>query len=505
LASTDAKIDAAHRVLTSFATRQGEMSVRRALTFAFLDRYASLIIGIGASMILARLLTPADVAVFSIAAVLLGFLASVRDLGAGQYLVREKELDSERVRAVWTVQLGLGILLASVVAAGGTPVVAIYREPRMRDIMLVLALGYLINPFGSLTHAWLMREMRYESLALIRFSSTVAGSVVSIALAWQGHGPMSLALGSLTSTAINAAMLLPLRPRSFPWLPGLRELKRVISFGGALTTANLLWTLAQGAPELLLGKLQSMTAAGLYARADGLVAMFHRLVTDIINGVALSWFAREGRQGGDFSQSFVKATGYVTAIGWTFCLTIVFLAYPIVYMLFGPQWVGAVDLARLLAAAMAFGVPTTLCFAALVAAGAVTNVLKATAASTAVILFVAVPGAWLGLLYVGWAKVLASAFSASLFMWLTQREIRFQWTSLRATLLRSGLVALCAALGPASALVAFGARPEEVVEPIAVGTLGSAVGFIAAAFLFRHPIREELMLLWAKVHALRRV
>src|SRR5262245_46862170 len=99
-----------------------QMSVRKALTFAFLDRYASLIVGLGASMVLARLLTPAEVAVFSIVAVLLGFLAAVRDLGAGQYLVREKELDAERVRAVWTVQLGLGVLLGCVVAAA-SPVV----------------------------------------------------------------------------------------------------------------------------------------------------------------------------------------------------------------------------------------------------------------------------------------------------------------------------------------------------------------------------------------------
>jgi O-antigen/teichoic acid export membrane protein len=479
------------------------MSVRKALTFAFLDRYASLVIGIGASMVLARLLTPADVAVFSIATVLLGFLASVRDLGAGQYLVREKELDGERIRAVWTVQLGLGILLACVVAAGGTPVATIYREPRMRDIMLVLALGYLINPFGSLTHAWLTREMRYEPIALIRFCSTVAGSVLSIALAYQGHGPISLALGSLGSTVINAAMLLPLRPHSFPWLPGLRELKRVISFGGALTSTTLLWTLAQGAPELLLGKLQSLTAAGLYSRANGLVAIFHRLVTDIINGVALSWFAKEARQGGDFARSFVKATGYVTAVGWTFCLMIALLAHPIIYMLFGPQWVGAVDLARVLAAAMAFGVPVTLCFAALVAAGAVANLLKATAAGTALILILAAPGAWLGLLYAGWANVVASAFIAGLFMWMTQNEIGFEWNTLRASLLKSGLVALCAALAPAAAWVAFGARPEEIIAPIAVGTLGGAAGFLAAVFLFRHPIREELLLLWGKLHARR--
>jgi len=36
-----------------------------------------------------------------------------------------------------------------------------------------------------------------------------------------------------------------------------------------------------------------------------------------------------------------------------------------------------------------------------------------------------------------------------------------------------------------------------------VGTVGSAAGFLAAVFACRHPIREELMLLWGKVHALR--
>lgn len=479
------------------------MSVRKALTFAFLDRYASLIVGIGASMTLARLLTPAEVAVFSIATVLLGFLASVRDLGAGQYLVREKELDGDRIRAVWTVQLGLGVLLALVVALGSMPVAAIYGEARMRDIMLVLALGYLINPFGSLTHAWLTRELRYEAIALTRFCSTVAGSGVSIVLAWHGHGPMSLALGGLVSTVVNAVMLLPLRPRSFPWLPGFREVKGVISFGGALTAATLLWTLAKGAPELLLGKLQSLTAAGLYSRASGLVALFHRLVTDTLHGVALSWFAKEAREGGSFAHSFVKATGYVTAIGWTFCAVVVFLAHPIISMLFGAQWVGAVDLARLLAGAMAFGVPVSLCFAALVAAGAVHEVLKATTASAVVLVALAIPGAWFGLVYTGWAQVVAAAFDAALFLWLTQRKTGFQWPMLRAALFKSGLVAACAAVAPGCALVAFGARPDEVVAPLVVGILGSAAGFFAAVFLFRHPIRAELVLLWDKVQAPR--
>lgn len=478
------------------------MSVRKALTFAFLDRYASLLIGIGASMVLARLLTPAEIAVFSIAAVLLGFLSSVRELGAGQYLVREKELDTDSIRAVWSVQLGLGVLIAGGVALASAPLAALYGEPRMRAILWVLAAGYLINPLGSVTFAWLTRELRYEAIALTRFCSTVAGAVASIVLAWQGHGPLSLALGSLVSTVVNTALLLPLRPRFFPWLPGTRDLRRVISFGGTLTGANLLWTLAKGAPELLLGRLQSLTAAGLYSRASGLVAMFHRLVTEIVHGVALSWFAKELRQSGDFSASFVKATGYVTAIGWAFCATLGLLAYPIVVVMFGTQWVGAVDVVRLLAVAMVFGVPVTLCFAALIAAGAVARAFRATALSTTVIVALTALGAMFGLLEVGWAAIAGAAFDAALFMGLTQRVVRFRWTDLVAVLGRSASVAACAGVVPGAVWLALGDATDAVLAAAALGVAGAAAGFVGALFVVRHPLREELQRLWVRVRAL---
>ena len=88
------------------------MSTRKSLFFSFLDRYASLAISVVASMVIARLLTPAEIGVFSVTMVLLMFVATFRDMGAGQYLVQEKELTTERIRAVWAVQLGLGLGLA---------------------------------------------------------------------------------------------------------------------------------------------------------------------------------------------------------------------------------------------------------------------------------------------------------------------------------------------------------------------------------------------------------
>ena len=308
-----------------------------------MDRYASLLLGIVSSMFIARLLTPKEIGVFSVTMVLLSYMATVRDMGAGQYLIQEKTLTIDRIRAVWAVQLGLGWLLALVVLAASLPVAAFYHEPKMVGIMLVIAANYAINPFGSMTYAWQVREMRFDALAITRFSATLTGAVVSVYLAWRGMGAISLALGALGSTLVNAVFSAFYRPKHFPWLPGTKEISRVLSYGTRHTGSGVLQTIGGSAPELLIAKFQSITDAGFLSRASGLVMMFNRLILDGMNTVAISWFSKESRGSGNIVEPFLRATSYVTAIGWSFAVGTVLLASPVIRLLYGEQWGGAVD------------------------------------------------------------------------------------------------------------------------------------------------------------------
>lgn len=450
-------------------------------------------------MVIARLLTPADIGVFSVTMVLLSYVATVRDMGAGGYLVQEKELTPDRVKAVWAVQLGLGILLSLVVLVVSTPVAAFYNEPRMRDIMLVIALNYAINPFGSLTYAWQIREMHFDVLALIRFSATLTGALVSMYLAWRGMGPISLAYGSLASTVVNAIMAIYFRPKWFPWLPGTKELRRVLAFGSQTTGASIIGTIAGSAPELLLGKLQGMVATGLYSRASGLVLMFDRLVLSGISSVAISWFAKQSREHGSISQPFLKATSYVTAVGWAFAPAMILLAYPAIRILYGDQWDGAVDVTRLLAGALACGMPAAMSMAALMALGAARQVLQGTAITTALSLILIAIGASAGLIPIGVCLVLAAILRTWYWLIITQKIVQFQWTDLFRRLGESAAVGLCAGIGPALALVLFGPYPEEILLSLAIGVTGAAAGFVGGIILFKHPLLDELQSLKLKL------
>ena len=450
-------------------------------------------------MIIARLLTPAEIGVFSVTMVLLMFVATVRDMGAGQYLVQEKNLTVERIRAVWAVQLGLGLALSCVVLAASYPVAVFYNEPRMRDILLVVALNYAINPFGSLTYAWLMREMRFDSIAIMRFSAALSGALVSTWLAWKNYGPISLAFGSLCSTVVNALMAIYFRPKFFPWLPGVSEIRRVLIFGSQLTASSIVATMSGSAPELLLGKLQDLTAAGLYSRSSGLVQMFHRLFLDAVGVVCLPWFARQPREQGSFVEPFLKATSYATAFGWSFSLAIICLAHPIVRIMYGKQWDQSVDLARLLAVALAFGMPAALCQIALLSSGAVTTIARVTVFSALQSVTLVVIGASQGLMALGFLMIPSAAVTAAIWMRATSRHIGLPMVGLLRTLRQSALVALISAIGPAVAFVVYGPYPEVMLLPLSIGVLGGLVGFVFSVMFLKHPLRDEILSIWKKI------
>lgn len=479
------------------------MSARRSLTFSLLDRYSSLVINIASSMVLARLLTPGDIGLFSVTMVLLAFVSTVRDMGAGQYVAQERELTSERLRAVWAVQLGVGLLLAMLVLLASVPAARFYADERILQIMWVVALNYAINPFGSITYALLMRDMRYDTIAVIRLSSTLAGALVSAVLAWQGWGALSLAWGSVASTAVGALISVPLRPQSCPWLPGFTEVPRVLSFGTKMTATSIVETIVRGAAEFLLGKLQGFAATGLYSRANGLMTMFDRLVTDAAYPVALSTYSKQIRSGGRIDALFERSFLYTTSLSWPFAAALFFLAHPAVMLLYGPQWEGAVDLTRLLCLALALNVTIPLSHAALVAAGAAGKTLRASLGSALVTVTLAAVGAYHGIPWIGAAMAVAGILSAVVWLSVVRKEIGFSARRVARAMLTNLWLALSAAAAPALVCFAWGFRPEQVVAPLLLGGLGAAAGLLAAIRFTHHPLDAELQRLAPALTSLR--
>ena len=91
------------------------MSVRRSVTIFFSAKYVELLLGLISSLILARLLSPEEFGIYSIAAsvVIIGYL--FRNFGVGQYIVQVEKLNDGILRSAFTATLAIswaiGLLL----------------------------------------------------------------------------------------------------------------------------------------------------------------------------------------------------------------------------------------------------------------------------------------------------------------------------------------------------------------------------------------------------------
>ena len=474
-------------------------SVRRSLAITLSERYLMFGMQFASSMVLARLLSPHDFGVYSVAVVMMGFIHVLRDMGVGQYLVQETTLDRQKIRAAAGAVMTTSWLLAPVVYFAGAPVAAFYREPGVADVLHVLALNLLIIPFGATVQAWLHRHMRFGPLLVMRVGSTAVQIVTSIALAWTGHGFMSLAWGSLAGVVFTMLAANLYRPAELRVLPSFRHMGRVFSFGGRAATMGLLTELSSGLSEMIVGRTLGMESVGIWNRARGQIQLFGRLFGASIFAVGLPHFARLHREGKPLAAPFRHGAECMLGVSWPIFAGLALFAEPLIRLLYGHQWSQAAVLVPVLCLNAALGNLLPLSHPLLVATGRVDRALQQVVIEVLLIGMAVAVSSPYGL------DVLARAcVGASLIMVAWRYTILRGWALLPGVLLavatRGTLVTACAMVGPVLVRLGFGAEPAQPLLPLLLAAVTAAPGWLLGLVLTGHPLAAEAARLLARMH-----
>lgn len=477
-------------------------NIRSSIVFSFAEKYLSLVLSLIGTMVLSRLLTPADTGVYSVAAVWVGIAQVFRDLGVSQYIIQEKELTRDKIRAVYSVSFATSWSIALIILLTAPLAARFYAEPRLFDVLAVLAFNFAIIPFGSVTMAYMSRELKFRDISIINLFSSVVSLAVSVGLALGGYGVMSLAWATPVATLTTVLALVFFRPRDLPWLPGVKELRRVLSFVGFAGGASIVDEIGVAAPDIIIGKQLGMHSVGIYSKALGTVKLFHRTVSSAINPIILPYFSDTLRKQQDLKPVLVKASLYTTVLAWPFFLSLAAMAYPVIVVLLGDQWLDAVPVARVLCIGYLFYFGGFfLTRHVLLANGMARAVAGITTLSTLLLVSGILVASFFGLLYV--AIVVAAVHLLNL--WSSLRVMKSVLAYSPAELLlnnrKSALVALATAAGAAVAGLLAEAGLLAPFWCLLLGGLLAGSAWLVSVFAVRHPVTAEVALVRQKLLA----
>jgi len=331
------------------------VSIRRPLAINFLSTTGATLVHFVVVIVLARLLTPSEIGIFSITVVFVNIAHIFRDFGVGIYLQREADLTSEKIKSAIGVVFTTSWLAAIILFFASWWIADWFKEPGIAPVMRVLAIGFIFVPFGAVTNALLTREFAAGKQAIVSVISTATYTLVCLGLAAAGFGAMSMAWANLANILVSAIALAPFRPKNAPWLPSFRNWGDVINFGFGSLLTNVANAMNSAMPDVLLGKLGGANHVGLFSRAGSTVSIFMNIAGSTVNYGSISFFASAYHEKKPLPPLIAHATALVTGVGWPVLAITVLLRHDIVWILYGVNWLECIPAIPALALAGGIG------------------------------------------------------------------------------------------------------------------------------------------------------
>lgn len=460
---------------------------------SFGQNYIKFVLQFVSTIIISRLLTPAEIGIFSVAMVLLSVANTLRDFGAASYIIQEKELTPDKIRAAFSMTLITAWLMAAAIWLAADYAAAFYREPGVRTVLLIVSLNFMLLPFGSIAIAYMQRNMDFERIALINVISNLLSTVLTIWLAYLGFSYLALAWGMVAGVVCNIILVQVWRPRDLPVWPGFSEIRNVLSFGSLSSVITILNELRQGVPELILGRVSGMVVVGYYGRAMGLLSMFDRFVMNGLRGVVLSHFAAQMRSNGAIKESFLHSMALMTVLAWPFFLSLGFLAKPVVVILYGEQWTPVIPLLQILCLSALITAPFLLLSLIMTSVGHMKQNLYFLIIHIPVsfgLIYLAVP---YGLKAVGATFIISGCIDSLVSVVQCRMVLQVGLADIWQAVRKSAAVAALTSLFPMLIyLNSEGLLVNQIWLQLLLGVAACALGWFAGISLVGHPMRKEV-------------
>jgi O-antigen/teichoic acid export membrane protein len=290
------------------------------------------------TVILARLLKPADFGVVTMVTTFSLLLASFGLNGFMDAVIQFEEIDRYTASNLFWLNSGAGLLLAISFVATGSLLARFYGNPLVANVAAGLSVGIFIAAVSTIHQALLKRAMRFGETSANDVIGRAVNTAVSILLALRGWGCWALVAGIVaqqSSVTIGAWWL-------SGWVPSLPrrtgKTGAVVRFAMKVYGRFCLGYSTQNIDNLLVGWRFNAVALGFYKKAYDLFALSGNQLIAPLHNVALASLSKLNRDSVRFKRYLANSLGIIAFVGMAVSADLTLIGKDVVRLVLGPQW-----------------------------------------------------------------------------------------------------------------------------------------------------------------------
>ncbi|MBD5174567.1 MAG: lipopolysaccharide biosynthesis protein [Bacteroidales bacterium] len=317
------------------------------ILWAGLQRFGTMLVAFVCNIILARLLTPKD---FGTVGMLLLFIVIAEvfiDSGFGAALIQRKNVGSKEYSTVFFLNLGISVILYVLLFCASPFVANFYDIPILCPMLRIEGLVLFGNALCVIQTSLMRKNMEFKVLACANLIGNIGASTIAIIAAYKGLGVWSLVIRVVGIAYLTAICLWIMSN----WRPILVFEKRIVkdlfSFGGYMLLSTSLNKLSANIQTIIIGKLFSQKALGLYTQALSLRNVAADSLQNVVAQVLFPDFsnARDDKEiSYKLNNSFYVITYFTTAL----LVFLIIVGKPLIVCLYSEKWIDAVPYFKIL-------------------------------------------------------------------------------------------------------------------------------------------------------------
>ncbi|WP_173107679.1 teichuronic acid biosynthesis protein TuaB [Bacillus sp. KH172YL63] len=303
-------------------------------------------------VILGRLLAKSDFGLMGMVTVIIAFAQVFTDMGVGNAIVHRQNATHKQLSTLYWLNVFTGIGVAIIVFLSAPLVAHFYSEPRLVELIHLIALIFCIIPFGQQFQYLMQKNLEFDRIAKTEITSVVLGVCLAIILAFAGVGVYSLVIGQIAFHATKSILYglqgwSSFRP-SFYFKLG--EVKGFLSFGVYQMGSRSVSYFSSNIDYILIGRFLGAEALGIYTIAYQLVVVPVTKINPLITRVAFPLFAKVQNSNDSLSKGFTDMSKMLAVITFPILFGLMCTADLLVPVMFGEKWTASIPLVQILSA-----------------------------------------------------------------------------------------------------------------------------------------------------------
>lgn len=297
-----------------------------------------ILIQMASTMILARLLTPADFGLVTMVTTFSLLLVSFGINGFTEAVIQWDEVDHNLASNLFWINLATGLFLTIGFAGAGSVLARFYHAPLVAPIALGMSLTIFLTSTSVLHLALLNRAMLFTAISTNDVIARIASLTVAIVLAFAGWGYWALVAGAIAQPVFQSVGAWYL----CRWVPGLP--RRVAGTSSALHFAMNVYArftvnyASRNADNLLVGWRFAAQALGFYKKAYDLFALSAGQLIAPLSNVAVSALSRLNRDLVQYRKHLLSTLAVTAFVGMGLGGELTLIGKDVIRLLLGPGW-----------------------------------------------------------------------------------------------------------------------------------------------------------------------